>query len=95
MKDEDKGILTGICFTLVIIGMFNLPSLILGDSNDDIYPHHIEQGQKVCEPNEGLKKIEGETFSQHFLICNNGAVFSYVPQKRNIEQEVKTWKGDE
>lgn len=82
MGNEEENIFLGVFVALAFICLINFPAWVLDESNDDIYMHHIEQGMEVCEQNGGLAKIEGETFSQHLLICDNGAVFTYVPPKQ-------------
>jgi len=81
MSNEENHIFLGMFIAIMFIGMANLPALVQDNSNDDIYMRHIEQGMEVCEQNGGLVKIEGQTFSQHLLICENGAIFKYVPPK--------------
>jgi len=76
MKDSNETI-TALAI-LAIFGLGELASLAIG-GRDDIQAYHIEQAYEVCASNDGLKKIEGEFFTPHEFICNNGAVFTYQP----------------
>lgn len=82
MKDSNE--FFTILIILVMFGLYELAGLGIG-GRDDIQAYHIEQAYEVCANNDGLKKIEGESFTPHEFICNNGAVFVYEPEERTIK----------
>lgn len=85
--NDGSGFVAGMFVTLGLFIAYDAVGLLLfGSTRDDILAKHIEQAQEVCETNEGVFKIEGETFGYHKLICVNGAVFTYTPPKTNESQ---------
>lgn len=74
--NDGSGFLQGMFITILVFILIELIG-VKGMNRDDIRMYHIEQALEVCETNEGLYRIEGETLFYHEFICNNGAVFTY------------------
>lgn len=80
---NDSDFLKGMIATLLIFGFIEMLALPEGSTRAyALAIEHITQAFKVCEDNDGLLKIEGESIGMHEFICNNGAIFITSAQER-------------